>query len=85
MLTKVLLVGRFFQMFFYGDRPSGEKSAGICDTSTTRLLSSTQTFDMKEPAHAIVRGRAGTAVVLLVGVRVGLTARGARVERRGPD
>ena len=61
------------------------KSASICDTSTTRLLSSTQTFDMKEPAHAIVRGRAGTAVVLLVGVRVGLTARRVRRERRGPD
>ena len=40
---------------------------------------------MKESAHAIVRGRAGTAVVLLVGVRVGLTARRVRRERRGPD
>ena len=40
---------------------------------------------MKESAHAIVRGRAGTAVVLLVGVRVGLTARRVRHERRGPD
>ena len=39
---------------------------------------------MKEPAHAIVRERAGTAVVLLVGVRVGLTARRVRRERREP-
>jgi hypothetical protein len=78
-------LGVIFQTFFYGDRPSGEKSASICRTFETFLLSSTRTLDMKEPAHAIVRERAGTAVVLLVGVRVGLTARRVRRERRGPD
>ena len=49
------------------------------------MLSSTQTFDMKESAHAIAGGRDGTAVVSLVGVQVGLSARRVRRERRGPD
>ena len=40
---------------------------------------------MKESAHAIAGGRAGTAVVMLVGVQVGLSAQRVRRERRGPD
>ena len=56
----------------------------LSQTSAVLLLSSTQTFGMKESAHAIAGGRAGTAVVLLVGVQVGLSARRVCRERRGP-
>ena len=45
--------------------------------------SSTQTFDMKEAAHAIAGTRVVTAVVLLVGVQSGSPTRGVRRERRG--
>ena len=41
-------------------------------------------FDVKESAHAIAGGRTGTAVVMLVGAQVGLSARRVRRERRGP-
>ena len=40
---------------------------------------------MTEDAHAIACGRAQTAVVLLVGLQAGLSARLVRYERRGPD
>ena len=40
---------------------------------------------MMEDAHAIAGGRAQTAVVLLVGLQAGLSARLVRYERRGPD
>ena len=40
---------------------------------------------MKEAAHATAGERAGTAVVMLVGVQVGLSAQRVRRERRGPD